>query len=366
MRTLSLWLSLLVLAAVTLAACGGDDGKDISGDSAPEIIKQTFGPDEPVKSGVLDLTLGLDAKGLQGISGPLSVTIKGPFASNGDDLPKFDLDAALSAAGSSITAGAVSTGEKGFLSFNGQTFDLGEQSYKQLRDQYQADAKKSDSSDQPSFSSLGIDPSRWLKSPTKAGEEQVGGAATEHVKAQVDVPAMLEDVNRLLAKADQVGVGQAAGAAGQTVPKTLTDAQRQQIQQAVTATSLDVWAQKDGGALRQLKLSVGFDVPKAAQAQAGGLTSGTLTLQLGINGLNEDQSFPEPSGALPLSALTGAGATGASGSAGITTQTPAPATGATDSGAASEDPNPAYTKCLTDAGSDLTKVRACAPLVNGG
>ena len=54
------------------------------------------------------------------LDGPVSIRLAGPFqAQEGGKLPKFELEAAFEGAGQSIKAGATSTGEKGYLSFQG-------------------------------------------------------------------------------------------------------------------------------------------------------------------------------------------------------------------------------------------------------
>ena len=182
-----------------------------------------------------------------------------------------------------------------------------------------------------------------------------------HVTSAVDVPAFLQDVNKLLARAGSAGVTGttgAAGAAGASVPSRLTDQQRTAIERSVKATSLDVFAGKSDGILRRLTINVTFDVPADLRKIAGGLTAGTFGLDLTIADLNQPQTIKAPSGARPLSDLTQAvgGATGATGAAA------SPSTGTTGD---ASSPQARYSKCLTAAGSDIAKVQACAPLLNG-
>lgn len=351
-------------SAFAVAACGSDEGKD----DVASILKDTFGSGKPVKSGKLDVSVSLDAKGLPSLQGPVALKLSGPFQSSGEDeLPAFDFDLSLNASGQSFTAGAVSTGDKGFLSFQGQNFEVGDELFKTFRTGYQQAQKESGSKEGgPTFKTLGIDPLRWLETPADAGSEKVGGADTTHITATINVPKFLDDVNTLLKKADDIGV---AGAQQAQVPSTLTDAQRKQITEAVKTAKVDVYSGKDDRLLRRLVVEIVFDVPEASRKDAGGLESGTLKLDLTIADLNEDQSIKAPADARPLEELTsqfgGAGAGAATGAAGATGEQ-----GAVQSdGAASEAPaaaggepaaNAEYLQCLDAAGTDLAKVQECA------
>lgn len=357
MRRLPLLLVALLVSALALSACGSSDSA-LDGKSATEVLKETFGPDHPVKSGRLAVGIKLDAKGLQGLSGPVNARLSGPFQSlGGKTLPAFDLKLSLDASGQSFSAGAVSTGKKGYISIAGRTYDIGTQLYNSLKSGYgQASSSTAKKSDGPSFSSLGIQPLDWLTNPTKKGEEEVGGATTVHVAAQVDVDKLLVDVDKLLRKAGNVAVP----GTNQKVPTGLTAAQRKTITDSVKTAAFDVWAGKDDGTLRRLRIQIAFAVPQASQSAAGGLQSGDLTLDLTIADLNEKQTIAEPKNARPLTELTSAlqgvfgGATGSTGSSGSGSGSGSSG-GGTSSGGQSK-----YLDCLQAAGSDLTKVQKCA------
>ncbi len=346
-------LLVLALLALALASCGGDD---LSSKSAPEVLKEAFGGGgKATTSGKLDLRISFDAQGLQGVNGPLKLALKGPFSSTGKGkLPSVAFDANLDVSGQALALGAVTTRDGAWLKLANQAFKVDDATFQQFQGLYAKDQASAKGSGTPSLSALGVDPTRWLAEPKKAGEETVGGAETVHVTSKVDVPKLLEDVNKLLGRADATGAAAAAGAAGQ-VPSKLTDAQRRQIERSVKATSLDVYAGKDDGTLRRLNIQVTFDVPADTRQDVGGLTTGRLGFDLVLSDLNEDQEIAAPKDARPLSELTGA--TGAAG---------APGTGATGAAPAPSGPDAAYQQCLEAAGADIGKVQACAPLLNGG
>jgi hypothetical protein len=339
----------VALAGVALSACGG--GSD---DSVDSLLKQTFGPNKPVHSGKLDLHLAFEAKGVKGLDGPVDVKLTGPFATVGKGkLPKFDFSLSFTAGKTSFTAGAVSTGDKGFLKFGGRNYAVSDALFSQFRTGYeQAQSKSATKDSGPSFQSLGIDPRHWLTGAEKAGTEDVGGIETTHITAGIDVGRFLADVNKLLGKAGSLGRGR--------VPSSLTAQQQKDIKSAVKSSRLEVWTGKDDKTLRRLKIDIGLDVPADVRPRAGGLQSGTLVFDLVISDLNKDQTINAPADARPLSELTSAlgGAAPGTGTP-ATPATPAPSTGGS-SGASQE-----YLDCLQKAGSDIAAVQKCADLIGG-
>lgn len=356
-------LAVLSILAFALAACGGDD---VSSKSAEDVVKGTFASDKSITSGKLDLRVAVDAT-LPGSDGPLKLALEGPFSSTGKQkLPKFDFDVTVNAGGQSLTAGALSTGDKGFLKFLGQDFAVDSATFSQFKKLYEDDQKKATTAskdDAPSFASLGIDPAAWLSGAKKAGEESVGGADTVHVTAKVDVPKFLDDVNKLLGRTDVTGAAAAATGTTGAVPSKLTDEQRRLVEESVKSTTFDLYTGKDDGTLRRVNLQIKFDVPKADQTKSAGLTKGTIGLDLVISGLNEEQTITAPKSSRPLSELTqgvAGGATGASGAAGTAAPSaPAPSTVDPDS------PQGKFDACLGKAGSSVAEAQKCAPLLNG-
>jgi hypothetical protein len=164
MSRLPLLVLVLLACALAFTACGGDDDQD-----ATELLAQTFGGGgEDVKSGRLDLSVRLNAQGLAELSGPVTARMSGPFQSTGKrELPRFDFNVAFGAQGQDIKAGAVSTGDKGFLRFDDQAYDIGADLFKQFRDGYAEQAKcteeQGDKGGGVTFQALGVDPRRWLR-----------------------------------------------------------------------------------------------------------------------------------------------------------------------------------------------------------
>src|SRR3954451_8770086 len=322
-------------AAVALGACGSSD------ESVDSLLKQTFASNKSVHSGRLNAQLDANVAGIQGLNGPVRVRLSGPFQSAGKGkMPSFDFTVGLTAGGQAFTAGGVSTGDKGFVKFQGKPYVVSDQLFKQFRDGYLAAAKSSQKKNgsQPSLGALGIDPRSWLRGARKAGTQTVAGVDTFHITSGIDVTRLLDDINRLLARA-----GSASGA---KQVQRLTDAQRKQIQDAVQSATVDVYTGKDDKLLRRLDVHV-------ALKKSGRIKGGNLRFQLQLDALNKDQEIKAPTGAHPLSELTGAGAAGGT----ATTPTTPPPT--VPSGGGNSD----YLKCLDQAGDNVDQVQQCAQLL---
>jgi hypothetical protein len=371
----------LVLAATALVACG--DGSENDDASVDELLRKTFGESKDVESGKLNVAFNLDAEGLEGLDEPVTLRLSGPFASEGDgELPRFDLALTLGLSGQNITAGAVSTGDKGFLEFQGQSYAVTQEiydSFKQGFEQAQKQAEKeTKGEDSPTLSRLGVDPRRWLTGARKAGEQEVGGAETFHITADIDVRKLLDDVNKLLEQAGELGVPNAGD-----VPQSITDEQKRQIAEAVKEAKVDIFTGKDDTILRRLQLRIGLDVPESLRKEAGGLRTGTLAMTLEIADIGEDQEIKAPASSRPLEELlgqfggTGGGLGGLGGSqegsgSGSESGSGSGSGSGDDSGSGSGSGSVSpqqrqrferYSKCLQDAGEDIAEAQKCAALL---
>ena len=226
-------LMLLVTAvlALAVAACGGGgDEKATSSTDVNQLLKDTFSQGKTPKSGKLHVALKLDGNVTGSATGPVSVKLDGPFESQGTGkLPKFDMDASLSGAGQNFKAGATSTGDKGFVSFQGQDYAVSDEVFKQFTASYEQAVKQSNGkSKQQSLSTLGIDPAAWLKNPKNEGEAKVGDTDTIKITGDVDINRMLDDVSKATAQARSLGVQ-----GFENLPSQLTPEQRKQAADSI-------------------------------------------------------------------------------------------------------------------------------------
>lgn len=329
-------LLLAVIAALTLAACGSDDdgGSGGGGDTsdARALLNDTFSGTKDVRSGTLGLSLTVDAGGES-----LGLRVAGPFENMGSDAyPKFDVDVDARIPNSgSFSAGLTSTSERLYVSIEGQAYELPAELLQNAQ-------RQSGSDSGPRLEVPDLDPQSWIDDPKVAGEENVGGADTYHITGTVNVSALLDSIDRVLAEADRQGLTSAA--AGQ-LPSSLSADTRRQIEDAVRSAEVQVWTGKDDKTLRKLQVDVAVE-PRDDR-------SGTVSFVLELSDLNQPQSIEAPARTRPIDELlAGLGALlGSSGLDGMGGSASTPE-GAGD-----------YARCISEAGADVEKAQRCAELL---
>ena len=342
-------LALLAALALAVGACGGDGNEASEDTDVNTLLSDTFKGNKDVKSGKLDLKLNIDAKGAEGVNGPITMSVSGPFQSQGaKKLPKFDIDFAFEGAGQSIKAGLTSTGTKGFVNFQGNEYAVSDQVFNQFKAGYEQ-AQSQGKQQNQSLSSLGLDPRQWLTNPKNEGEAKVGDDDTIKITGGIDVNKLLDDVNTALQKTKQLGVQ-----GTQQLPSQLTEAQKKQVADAVKDPRVEIYTGKDDTILRRMVIALGITDPQGASGSAN------IKFDLAISDLNEDQKVSEPSGAKPfdelLSKLGGLGIGGAGGTGGA-------GAGGGSSGSSNNKNLEKYSQCIQAAGNDVAKARKCADLL---
>lgn len=353
----------MAVSALALTACGSED--------PDKLVKETFNGDhKAVNSGKGAVSISVTANGSPQLSQPVALKVSGPFQRQGKGkIPKFDFGASVSLSGQGFNAAAISTGSAGFLKVQGSAYELPSAALASLQQVYgqaqaRAQAERNKSKDGSSAATLGIHPGSWLKDAKNEGDEDVGGADTTHVSANVDVPKLVADVNRAVVSARARGLPQA----GQ-LPSAIPPAQQQQVIKAIRGAKFDFWTAKEDKLLRRLALKLTFAIPQAEQSRARGVRGGQLTVDYQLTDVNQPQTFVAPANPRPFSELRSApgasllggllgGGQAPPATGGATGAPPAPG-GATGAPPATD----AYQRCLAQAQGDVAKTQRCAALL---
>ena len=346
-----LLLLVAILSMLALAACGGGGEAASEDDDVSTLLEKTFSGDKQVKSGRIDFKLKMDIQGGANsqVSGPVDVSLSGPFQTEGEaKLPQLDIDAKLAGGGQNLSGGVTVTADKGFVNFNGQEYVLSDEIFQQFKQGYEQAAARNaeEGKDQQSLASLGIDPRKWLTNPKNDGEDKVGDTDVIKISGGVDVAKLLDDVNTALAKASSLGVQ-----GTDQLPTKLTDEQKAQIEQAVKDVTVQIFTGKEDAILRRMVVALELDDP---QAQAD------VDLDFSLLDVNETQEFKAPENAKPFDELLGQigqlvpGLGGAGAGAGA---------GSGSSGGASSAKLEEYSQCLEEAGQDQAQAQKCAELL---
>lgn len=338
-------LPLVMAMTLVVAGCGGGGGG--SGQDTSKLLSDTFGTEKPIDSGRLSLLVDVAADGISGLPSPLRISLAGPFQGARNKAgPKFDFDLGLKTRDGSVTIGAISTGDKSWLKIGTRAFTLPTTAFDGLVSDGASGDKNAPAA--VNLSSFGVDPRRWLRDVRDLGVEDLRGERVVHLRGDVDPDPLIADLDKLIGRAGGVGGSGATGRAAD-----ITDAQRQQLVDAVTGADVDIWTGEKDHKLRRIAVNVKLDTPTQK--------SGTIRLDLAVSQLNREQAIGPPANPRPISELTaglaalgaqsaGGGATGgASSGGGAAAQAPAGAS--------------AYDRCLVEAGSDLTAAQRCAGLV---
>jgi hypothetical protein len=344
-RTLFLLATTLAIATA-FAACGGSDDSGSSDVPPQKVLDQTFSEKNTINSGKIDASLNIEASGDE--SGNFEVKVSGPFDDNGSSDAKLDLTAKGSGdiAGQSVDfeAGAIFTGEAGYISWKGTDYELSSEQYSSLTSSL-GSSSQSDSQDQGSFPGL----KDSLGDLTNEGETEVAGANTIHVSGNVD-PAKLSEAIR---SAIEQGAG---GGASRAQLQQLQGAlpQLDQVSDSIKEASFDVYSGVDDHLLRKLDFNL------EVAPRTGGEVK--VAFDLTLSDVNEPQTVSAPGSSEPLNnllrevapllgALQGqVPSTAPSTGSGSGTTTPAAPAGA---------PSAATLECLQNA-TTAAEVQACA------
>jgi hypothetical protein len=345
----------LALLACVLAACGGGGGGGGSND-AQALLRQTFTGAHKIDSGKANVQLSVDVQGggSSALKGPIKIAVTGPFQSAGSDaLPKFDLALNAAAQGQTIQAGLTSTSDRLYVDFAGTAYQVPASAVAQIQKSFRQSRQQSSSSaGKLDLAGLHLDPMSWLSDASVAGKETVGGVETEHITAKLNVGALLDDIDKLLA---QVAKQRLAPSSAGNVPTSIPSNVRKQIEDAVKSATVDVWTGADDKTLRKLALALDVQPP------SGSVKHVSVAFSIELSDLNKPQTINAPANPRPLNELLGQlqGLLG-----GALPQLGGGGQGGSGSGGAGGSAQvQKYAQCLKDAGGDVAKAQACADLL---
>ena len=184
-------LALIAILILSLSGCGGDDGGGEGSKDARVLLQKAF--DKQVDSADLRLDLKADLEGLDQVKGPLSLSIEGPYESKSpQQLPNLDWDVKVGGLGQDLEAGLAVTDDNAYVAFRGQSYEVGEQLFNQLKSSFAQQQRQSGG--QQSLKQFGIDPTEWLDDPELEDGDDIGGDSTRKVSGDVDVKQVVKDI----------------------------------------------------------------------------------------------------------------------------------------------------------------------------
>ena len=250
-------------APVEEQAAKAPEPVETSGMTAEEATEAAFAGAE-VRSAQVDVRFAVTQS--RGSAQDGSARLTGSFESKGaGKMPVFDLDLTVNAGGQKLRAGAVSLGDRAFLTRGDDAYAVPGPLWKAFTSARakQANLSRDAQSDAPS-ALLGVNTEGWLDNSKVEGSETIDGVSTTHVSADVDVVTITSSILPL------------AQQSGTTLPPNFSETVAKEVKEA----QLDVYVGEDR-ILRRLSLDVE-------------LRTSTLTLALNLSEVNEPQRIAVP------------------------------------------------------------------------
>jgi hypothetical protein len=295
-RILALVAALAALATA-FTACGGSDKS--SEDPQQVIDNATL---EGVKSGSIDLSLGVKSEGDEG--GNLDVKLSGPFqgADNGD-LPELALTASAkgSANGEDIDfdGGLTLLPDRAYVNYEGTEYEVDPTTFGFVKSSFeQAQQQGSGSESNPADVSAcqeaatGLKVGDFVDNLSNEGSADVDGTSTTKVSGDLNVGAAIDAIIKLTENPACSSQLEAAG----PLPIGELEKAKGELTSAVKLAHVDVYV-GDDDIIRRLVAELTIE-PKGSSKEKV-----EVDLDLSLSGVNEEQDISAPANAKPLEGL---------------------------------------------------------------
>ena len=292
-RTKALTL-VAVLAATTLAACGGSDSDSGAGAgsaadgraAADKIIAQAIAANDKARSGQIDGTIDVAVEGVPRFKEPLQLTANGAYdLPAGADVPDFDIDVGLGLNGGVIGGGLVLADGKGFITLGDTGYPLPAAISAKIAKP--ARAKRNGLTKTAGM--FYINPEGWQKNATLVGDARVAGEDVQHLEADIRPDRFFDDIARLVDVLTALRVTQAVA-----LPEHLDAKARAALVRSVTLARGEVWIGTSDHVLRKATLKGAIKVAKRDQKVLGGVTGGTLDATINVTEVGTKHPIAAP------------------------------------------------------------------------
>lgn len=286
-------LAALLSLATAFAACGGSDSS--SEDPQKVLDNATL---EGVKSGNLDLSVGVKAEGKEG--GDVDVSLSGPFQSEGkESLPELELTAKANgtASGEDIDfeGGLTLLPDRAYVNYEGTEYEVDPTTFGFVKSGFeqaeqQQGSKGGVTACQEAVSGLKV--GDFADNLKNEGSADVEGTSTTKVSGDLDVAAAVDAVIGLTEDPACSSELEAAG----PLPLSELEEAKGEVTSAVKKAHIEVYV-GDDDIIRKLAAELTIE-PKGSSGEKV-----EADVEVTLSGVNEDQEISAPSGAKPLEGL---------------------------------------------------------------
>jgi hypothetical protein len=295
-RILALLAVLTAIAALFTACGGSDDSSSGSSDEDPQKVLEGASL-EGVKSGEFEMALNVTAEGDEG--GNVEVNLSGPFEAGAKgELPQVEVTAEASgtAGGEDLDfeGGLTLLTDRGFVEYEGDAYEVDPTTFGFLKAALEQSQQQEGGEDITACQEAAerIKFSQFADELVNEGGADVDGTSTTKVSGDLNVGGA---VDALIQLTEDPACSSQLEAAGPLPIGELEEA-KGELSKAIKKAHVDLYV-GDDDIVRKMALELTIQPPGASDEKV------ELELELTLSGVNEEQSFSEPSDAKPLEAL---------------------------------------------------------------
>jgi hypothetical protein len=294
-RIFALFAALLALAA-TVAACGGSSKSDE--DPQKVVESATL---EGVKSGNIDLSLGIKSEGKEGSD--VDVSVSGPFETKGgkETLPELAISAKANGTSKGekvdFEGGLTVLSDRAYVNYKGTEYEVDPTTFGFVKSSFeqaqQGSGEEAGSADVGACQEAaeGLKFSDFVEHLKNEGSADVEGASTTKISGDVNVGGAIDALIKLTENPACSSQLEAAG----SLPIGELEKARGELSSAVKKAHAELYV-GDDDIVRRLAAEIIVE-PK------GGSEKVEVELELTLSGVNEAQTIAAPSSAKPLEGL---------------------------------------------------------------
>lgn len=285
-----------LVAALTLAACGGGDSSSSGSGSKAEsaadkaanqkavskLVKQAFGPNEKARSAQLNATIDIDVTGVKRWKDPIEITLDGAYElAAGADVPDFKLDAGLLLRDQAYGGAILLNDRKAYL----QVGTTGYEQSQAIATRLAAPAPKYDNGMTKTAGMFYINPNSWRKNTRIVGDADTAGEPTTHVTAEIRTDRFFRDMAKLIDLLTSLRITEISG-----LPTVITKRQQAALVRSVKSAKGDVYFGKTDHVLRKAHLVGNLVVAKKDRKLLGGMRTAKAVADFNLTEIGESQT----------------------------------------------------------------------------
>jgi len=289
-------LTALAALAIVFSACGGSSDKS-SEDPQQVLDSATL---EGVKSGSIDLALGISSTGAEG--GDIDVSLSGPFQQSGakGELPQLAMTATAkgSAKGENIDfeGGLTLLSDRAFVNYEGTEYEVDPTTFgfvKSSFEQAQNQGGEGNSADVTACqeAATGVDIAGFIANPENEGSADVDGTDTTKISGSLNTGAAIDTLIKLT---ENPACSKQLEAAGPLPISELEEA-KGELTSALKKADVEIYV-GDDDIIRKLAAEMTIQ-PQGSDEKVD------VDFELSLSGVNEEQEISAPADAKPLEGL---------------------------------------------------------------